>query len=672
MSVTAALVGAGGVCEGSRANGNSVMSRRSVWQTAEARRTYVAGGLWIAGSVAALLVGDTHEAAWLHLRIDLPGLVLLAGALVGGWNFFPKGIRAVRRLRLDMNFLMTVAIIGALLIGEPVEAAAIAALFSLAELLEASAVARARQSIEVLVRLAPDRARVITEGGEEHDVPAVGLRTGQRVRVRLGEIIPIDGRVVDGESAVEESAVTGESLPATKMIGDTVFAGTVVADGYLEVEAGTDAGDTTLDRIVRLVRQAQAQRSPSERVVQRFARYYTPAVTGLALLTMTLPPWLGLGSGLEWFTRGLTLLVIACPCALVIATPVSVISAITSAARHGVLIKGGEYLEALGQTCAMAFDKTGSLTAGRLEVVALEPLEGVPAEEVLRLAVAVEQRSEHPVARAIVAYAKGRPAGRSNHTVSGFQSRIGRGAIARVDGREVRVGSPDLFPDVPLPHRFAELEQEGRTVVLVGTDGRLLGMIALADQPRPGAAWVLDQLRRLGVHERIMVTGDHELVARSIADRLGITDVRARLLPEEKVATVKGLLANHGTVAMLGDGVNDAPALATATVGIAMGAAGSPATIETADVALMADDLRILPYAVRIAKLARRVIIFNVAMALALKIALAVGAVLGAVSLLVAVLVGDMGASLAVTLNAMRLARLDPEAGIGGPVSSGH
>ncbi len=646
--------------------------RRSVWQTAEARRTYVAGVLWIGGTVAALVVGDAHQPAWLRLRVDVPGLALLTGALVGGWNFFPKGVRAVRRVRLDMNFLMTVAIIGALFIGEPIEAAAIAALFSLAELLEASALARARRSIEALVHLAPEGARVVTEDGEEHDVPAALLRTGQRVRVRPGEIIPIDGTVVDGESAVDESTVTGESLPATKAVGAAVFAGTVVADGYLEVEAATDAGDTTLDRIVRLVRQAQTQRSPSERFVQRFARYYTPAVTGLAVLTMTVPPLLGLGSGLEWFTRGLTLLVVACPCALVIATPVSVVSAITSAARHGVLIKGGESLEALGRTRAMAFDKTGTLTAGRLEVVALEPVDGATVDELLRLAVAVERRSEHPIAQAIVAYAARELEGDAAEAVSGFQSRIGRGTVARVDGREVRVGSPELFPDVPLPSRFAELERAGKTVVLVGVDGELLGMIGLADQPRPGVAWVLDQLERLGVHERIMVTGDHELVARSIAARVGIADVRARLLPEDKVATVKELLAEHGTVAMLGDGVNDAPALATATVGIAMGAAGSPATIETADVALMADDLRMLPYAVRMARLARRVIIINVAVALALKVALAVGAVLGVVSLLLAVLVGDMGASLAVTANAMRLARLDPDAGADAPVSSGH
>jgi Cd2+/Zn2+-exporting ATPase len=636
------------------------LERRSTWATAAARRTYVAGVLWLGGTAAAFAAGERHEAAWLHLRLDAAGLTLLAAALIGGWNFFPKAVRAVRRLRLDMNFLMTVAIIGALMIGEPVEAAAIAALFSLAELLEAAAVARARRSIEELVRLAPEHARVVGEDGSEREVPASALRTGQRVRVRPGEKIPIDGRVVDGESAVNEATVTGESVPVNKVPGDAVYAGTLVAEGYLEIEATTDAGDTTLDRIVRLVRDAQARRSPSERFIERFARHYTPAVTGLALLTMVAPPLLGWGTGVEWFTRGLTLLVIACPCALVIATPVTVVSAITSAARHGVLIKGGEYLEALGRTCAMAFDKTGSLTQGRLEVTDVEGLEGTSPAHVLRLAQAVEQRSEHPIAKAIVAHGVASGTDARDAAVSDFEARTGRGAVARVDGREVRVGTPDLFSGEALPGRFTQLERQGRTVVLVGDGNRVIGLIALADQPRPGAAAVIERLRQLGIHEQTMLTGDHELVAESIGRRLGVPNVLARLLPEEKVEVVERMRREHHTVAMLGDGVNDAPALAAASVGIAMGAAGSPATIETADVALMADDLAMLPYAVRLAQLARRIIRFNIALALGLKLVLAVGAVAGLVSLLVAVLVGDMGASLVVTANAMRLARLGP------------
>jgi len=637
------------------------LGHRPTWNTAEAGRTYVAGALWVLGAGLALLTSAPDIAGWLRVRLDAPGLLLLAGALIGGWNFFPKAVRAVRRLRLDMNFLMTVAIIGALLIGEPIEAAAIAALFSLAELLEASAVARARRSIEELVRLAPERARLVREGGAEQEVPAAELEKGQRIRVRPGEKVPIDGTVVDGESAVDESTVTGESVPVTRRVGDPVYAGTILAEGYLEIEATTDAGDTTLDRIVRLVRQAQARRSPSERFVERFAKYYTPAVTLLALVTMTVPPWLGLGSGLEWFTRGLTLLVVACPCAMVIATPVTVVSAITSAARHGVLIKGGEYLETLGRTCAMAFDKTGSLTEGQLKVSAVEGLNGARPHDVLRLAAQVERRSEHPIAKAIVSHAQEQGAPLSGADVTEFEAPTGRGVVARVDGRELRVGTPDLFPGEPLPERFGELEAQGKTVVLVGDGARLVGLIALADQPRASAAQILRQLERLGVHEQVMLTGDHELVAESIARELGIATVRARLLPDEKVRVVEELRRTHETVAMLGDGVNDAPALAAASVGIAMGGAGSPATIETADVALMADDLGMLPYAVHLAKRARHVIMFNIGLAVGLNLLLAGGAVGGVVSLLVAVLVGDMGASLVVTINAMRLARLSPE-----------
>lgn len=639
----------------------SAFERRSPWRTAGAWRTYVAGALWIGGTAVAFVIRELDVSGWLRIRLDLAGVILLAAALIGGWNFFPKGVRAVRRLRLDMNFLMTVAILGALLIGEPIEAAAIAALFSLAELLEAAAVMRARRSIEELVRLAPERARVVRPDGTEDDVPTSALRKGQRVRVRPGEKIPIDGRVTDGESAVNEATVTGESVPANKTPGDPVYAGTLLHEGYLEIEATTDAGDTTLDRIVHLVRQAQSRRAPSEQFVERFARYYTPAVTVLALITMIGPPLLGWGTGLEWFTRGLTLLVIACPCALVIATPVTVMSAITSAARHGVLIKGGVYLEALGRTCAMAFDKTGSLTTGRLEVTDVEGVDGSAPNDILALAVAAESRSEHPIARAIVAHGRDvLPPGAERFAISDFEAQTGRGVIAKVNGRELRVGTPALFAEPATPKRLAELQQAGKTVVLVGDSKGVRGLIALADAPRAQARTVLQRLHSLGVHERIMLTGDHERVARSVGDALGIDKVLAGLLPEDKVRAIEDLKREHGTVSMLGDGVNDAPALATADVGIAMGAAGSPATIETADIALMADDIAMLPYAVLMAKRARSLVRFNIGLALALKLVLAAGAVGGVVTLLVAVLLGDVGATIAVTVNAMHLARMKP------------
>jgi len=634
-----------------------VKAARAPWRSAAARRTYVAGALWIAGAALSWALDEPNVAGWLRVRIDAAGLLLLASAAIGGWNFFPKGLRAIRTLRLDMNFLMTLAIIGALLIGEPTEAAAIASLFSLAELLEASAVARARRSIEQLVHLSPEQATLVTADGGERLVGAATLRRGDRVRVRPGEKIPIDGVVVDGASAVNEASVTGESIPIAKASGDAVFAATVNEDGYLEIEATTDAGQTTLDRVVQLVRTAEARRAPLERFVDRFARVYTPAVTVAAGLVIVIPPLLGLGTALDWFGRGLTLLVVACPCALVIATPVTVVSAITSASRHGVLIKGGEYLESLGRACAMAFDKTGTLTLGQFRVTNVSVTDTLGPDRMLALAAAAEQRSEHPIARAIAAAtpASQRP------SVSRFQSLPGRGVIAEVDGREVRVGSAALMPEAGEPAEAVQFENEGKTVVLVAVDGKVAGLIAVEDTVRPEAADVLRRLGQLGIHEFIMVTGDHERLARAVAARVAIDDVRAGLLPEAKVEAVRGLATRHsGGVLMLGDGVNDAPALAAATVGIAMGAAGSPAAIETADVALMADDLEMLPYAVHVGRLARRLIRWNIGLALGLKLVLAIGAVAGVVTLMMAVLFGDVGASLAVTLNAMRLARVQP------------
>lgn len=637
--------------------------RRSPWTTADAHRTYVAGGLWVLGILVVLLTRAPDQAGWLRLRLDAAGLVFLAAALIGGWNFFPKGVHSARTLKLDMNFLMTVAIIGALLIGESLEAAAIAFLFSLAELLEHSAVVRARNSIDELIRLTPEQATVVEPDGSERTVPVSRLKKGWHVRVRPGEKVPIDGRVLEGESAVNEATLTGESIPVPKGVGDPVYASTLNQDGFLEVEAVTDAGDTALDRIVRLVREAQTRRSPTEEFVKRFARYYTPAVTALAAVTMLVPPLLGMGSSLTWFVRGLTLLVVACPCALVIATPVTVVSAITSAARNGVLIKGGEHLEALGGVCAMAFDKTGTLTYGRLEVTDVLPMSGGAEDDLLGLAAVVEARSEHPIAKAIVARAGSsalRRASDGGAKVTDFRARPGRGVVARVDGTEVRVGTLEMFPDLPVPERMSELERQGKTVVVVGRDGGVAGLIALADTLRPEAPEVLRELRRQGIHEQVMLTGDQEYVARAIAERLEVDKVLSSLLPEEKVDAVTELVADHEGVAMVGDGVNDAPALAASSVGIAMGGVGSPAAIETADIALMADDLNMLPYSRRISRLARRLVRFNIGLALGLKLLLAAGAIGGVVSLLVAVLVGDMGASIAVTLNAMRLARLRP------------
>jgi len=652
---------------GSIANG-SESRRPSPWTTAEARRTYWSGALWVAGLLFTLLTNSRPPSGGrLGVALDPAGLLFLAGAFVGGLNFFAKGVRSARSLRLDMNFLMTVAILGAVMIGEPLEAAAIAFLFSLAELLEHSAVVRARNSIDELLRLAPETACVVDDDGAERVVPTSDLRAGQRVRVRPGEKIPIDGVVRDGESAVDQANVTGESVPVRKSLGDVVYGSTLNTEGYLEVEATTDAGDTTIERIARLVREAQGQRSPTEQFVKTFARYYTPIVTGLAVAVMIVPPMLGFGANLTWFVRGLTLLVIACPCALVIATPVTIMSALTAAARNGVLIKGGEYVEAFGATCAIAFDKTGTLTLGRLEVTDVIPVSQSDAD-FLRLVASAERGSEHPIARAVVAHARDvLPDLGDGLPLESFRAHPGLGVSARLDGLPLVVGTEELLRqtgaddlDESLRERFDAREREGKTVMVASLDGSVIGLVALSDTLRPEAAGVLAQLRKDGVHHQIILTGDQPYSAQAVGAAVGADRVLAKLKPAEKVEAIRRLSEAHKYVAMLGDGVNDAPALASADVGIAMGGAGSPATIETADIVLMGDDLAMLPYARRVSRMARSLVRFNIAFALGLKALLAIGAVGGFVSLLVAVLVGDLGASLAVTLNAMRLGRLKP------------
>ncbi|MDE3013531.1 MAG: cation-translocating P-type ATPase [Gemmatimonadota bacterium] len=642
--------------------------RPSPWTSTEAWRTYLAGLFWAAGLV--LFFGSTSEpesSGWMRVHTDPAGLIFLAAALIGGWNFFPKGLRAIRTLKLDMNFLMTVAIIGAVVIGEPLEAAAIAFLFSLAELLEHSAVVRARNSIDALLRLAPERASVVGDDGEERTVPTSELRSGQVVRVRPGEKVPIDGQVISGHAAVNQANVTGESVPVGKKPGDTVFASTLNTDGILEIEATSDAGDTTLDRIARLVKEAQSQRSETEQFVKTFARYYTPTVTILAVVVMTLPPLMGWGTPLSWFVRGLTLLVIACPCALVIATPVTIVSALTSAARHGVLIKGGEYVESLGGTCAIAFDKTGTLTQGRLEVTDFVSLGTANSDALLRLVVAVERGSEHPIGRAITEFGELKGLGRHGPVPTGFRAHPGRGVSARIDTSPVVVGTLGFLEmtnagslDADGVAQFDALERAGKTVVVASQGGTVVGLVALADTLRPEAPEVLARLRQDGVHHQVILTGDQPYAAEAVRAAVGADEVHAQLTPAEKVEAVRRIRGAHEGVAMLGDGVNDAPALAAADVGIAMGGAGSPATIETADIALMADDLSMLPYARRLSQLARTLVRFNIAFALGLKAILAVGAVTGYVSLIVAVLVGDLGATLAVTANAMRLGRVRP------------
>lgn len=610
------------------------------------------------------LIAATVSGLALALGLGLPWIIgpsllatmLLATALVaGGWYVAPRGLRALRHRSPDMHALMTIAAVGAVLIGDWGEGASALFLFSVALLLEGWAVGRARRSIGALLDLAPAEALVIRLGGEQ-TVPVAEIKVGERIRVRPGERVALDGTILSGESALNEAPITGEATPADKGPGHQVFAGTINGHGALEVRTTAAASDTTLARVLHAVEDAQAARAPVQSLVERFARIYTPVVLGLAALVAVLPPLLGAGTWEVWLYRALTLVVIACPCALVISTPVTLVSALTGAARSGVLIKGGARLEALARVRVIAFDKTGTLTEGRPELTDVITLDGLPQPELLRLAAAVERHSEHPVARAIASAALER--GLPPAEVHGFTALPGWGARATVEGRQVSLGNRRLCDQIGAcrddVHALLErLEGEGKTAVLVADGAAPLGVLAVADRLRPAAASALADLRRAGVQRVVMLTGDSEAVAHGVAAAVGISEVRARLLPEDKHRAVRQLEADFGPVAVVGDGVNDAPALAAASVGIAMGAAGTHVALETADVALMGDNLALLAPTIRRARHTLAIIRQNMVVAIGLKALFLVLAVLGQATLWMAV-AADMGASLLVIANGLR------------------
>lgn len=596
------------------------------------------------------------------------GLLVIA-AIVGGYPVARAGWAALRATRRpDMNALMTVAIIGALAVGEYAEAGVVVFLFSVGELLEALTMDRARGAVRALMALRPPEATRWTPEGEER-VPVEALAVGDRVLIRPGERIPADGRVWEGRSAVDQSPITGESMPVEKGPGDEVFAGTVNGPGALTVEVTRAASDSTLARIIHMVEEAQEQRAPSQRLVDRFAVVYTPAVVVGALLVATVPPILGLGPFPQWLYRALVLLVIACPCALVLSTPVAVVSGLTAAARAGILIKGGVHLEELARLRAVAFDKTGTLTVGEPRLVGGEcanhaadrrPQECPECLDLLAKAAAVEARSGHPLARAVVRAAQELGVADRYGMAEAVESTPGRGVQGQVAGHGVRVGSHayvhgEREGDDPFCRRVDAVAARGRTAVVVEDvccGNRAYGVVA--DAPRPEASAVIGALRGMGVRRTVMLTGDRAPVAERVARAVGVDEFRAELLPEQKVAAVEELLARYGTVAMVGDGVNDAPALARASVGIAMGAVGSDVALETADVALMGDDLWGVPRAVHLGRRTVAVIRQNVAFSLATKAAFLALAVAGLATLWMAVF-ADVGVSLLVILNGMRV-----------------
>ncbi len=607
-----------------------------------------------AGLAAGLVLHAVHAGAAVERSV-------LAVAIAAGASLTVRKAMAALRMRmLDINVLMLVAAVGAVALGQWAEAGSVVFLFALAQTLEARTLERARNAVRALLDLAPAVA-VVREAEGDRTVDVENVAPGMVLLVRPGEKIPLDGVVVSGESAVNQAPVTGESLPQDKAPGDAVFAGTINGRGALDVRVTHTRRDSTLARIIHLVEQAQAQRAPAQTFVERFARVYTPAVLVLAALLAVVPP-LALGAPwATWIYRALVLLVVSCPCALVISTPVSVVAALAGAARKGVLIKGGLHLERAGRVRCIAFDKTGTLTHGTPEVVEVTPLAAASPSTIVSLAASVEHRSHHPIARAILEFA----ASSNIHVPAGHDVRSleGRGAEGRVRGAQVVLGNHRLFEEARLctPEVHERLERasaRGRTAVLVASGGQAIGIIEIADRPREGGRDALEMLRRQGIAHIVMLTGDSRSTAARIGEELGVDEVRADLLPDDKVKAVDELRSRFGSVAMVGDGINDAPALASADIGIAMGAAGSGTALETADVALMADELLKIPYALRLSRSTLRNIQANLAISIVLKAAFIGLAAAGLATLWMAI-VADTGASIIVIANALRLLRAD-------------
>lgn len=598
-----------------------------------------------------------------------------AAIVVGGYRIAIVGVTGLKTRTIGIEFLMTIAVIGAALIGEWAEGAAVIFLFSIGETLEAYSMDRTRKSVRSLMNLTPKQA-LVRRNGEEIVVRIEQLNIGDLIIVKPGERIAMDGVVEAGYSMVNQAPITGEALPVEKQAGDAVYAGTINHQGAIEVRVTKLPKDNTIARIIDLIEEAQAQKAPSQKFVDTFAQYYTPLVIVIAIGIALIPPLFIDGEFTTWFYRALVMLVVSCPCALVISTPVAIVSAIGNAARHGVLIKGGVHLEKLGRLAAIAFDKTGTLTLGIPTVEHVETLAHISEHKLIELATAVEMRSEHPLAQAIVRYAadQGVEATAGEH----FHSFIGLGAVAQVNGRKVYIGSPKLFEQrlgVALADDTAQtihrLQEEGHTVILLGMENEgsaaehvkgypslsLLGLFGITDRVREQSKRAIDALHTAGIKKLYMLTGDHQGTAKAISEQLGgQLDYRAELMPDDKVDAIKTLLKKHNHVAMVGDGVNDAPALATATVGIAMGTAGTDTALETADIALMKDDLERLPFTVKLSRQTVAIIKQNIGFALILKALFLLMIIPGWITLWLAV-VADVGASLIVILNGMRLLR---------------
>lgn len=639
----------------SAANGSAVPQQKekpSFWQTYHALLYSVL--LIVLGYISYGMNGE-------HNLITI--LLFLAATMISGIKLFSVGLKNLLRLDFDMRTLMTVAVIGGGIIGEWAEVAVVVILFAVSEALERYSMERARQSIHQLMDIAPKEA-LIRRGSQELTVAVEEIEIGDVMLVKPGQKIAMDGVVIAGQSAVNQAAITGESIPAAKGIGDEVFAGTLNGEGWIEVKITKHVEDTTIARIIHLVEEAQAERAPAQAFIDKFAKVYTPAIMVVAALVAILPPLLLDGSWANWVYQGLAVLVVGCPCALVISTPISIVSAIGNAAKHGVLIKGGIYLEEMGAVKAIAFDKTGTLTLGVPSVTNYEVFDDADADQLLAIIAALEHRSQHPLASAIVSKAHEAGVDDGAVEVESFTAITGKGISGKVHGVNFYVGSPKLFTEelaaeLPqaLQQRIDELQLQGKTVMLAGMEQRILALIAVADELRATSQQVLQELHKLNIAHTVMLTGDAHNTAQFIGRSAGVTDIEAELMPEDKLHRVKQLQQRYGKVAMVGDGVNDAPALAASTVGIAMGGAGTDTALETADIALMADDLSKLPFAVKLSRKAMQIIKINIAFAIGIKLIALLLVIPGWLTLWIAI-TADIGATLAVSLNSMRLMRM--------------
>jgi len=613
---------------------------------------------------SGVLVTTALVADWSKGSAAVVAAFSIAAMLSGGWFLLPKAWQAIKRLRPDINLLVVIAAIGAAIIGEWVEAAAVVFLFGVAEWLEGWADRRARRAVEALLEIAPKMAAVKRDG-KFAEVPVEEVKLEETVAVKSGMGIPLDGEVLSGESGVNQAPITGEAVPVDKKAGDTVFAGSINGEGSLEIRVTKVAGDTMLSRIIRLVKEAQEQKAPTQRFVDLFARYYTPLVTLGALLVFLVPPLFMNGDWSQWLYRACVLLIVACPCALVISTPVSIVAGLTALAKRGVLVKGGAHLEEVAKLKALAVDKTGTITEGKPKVQGVEVVGQVSEQDILRIAASIDAHSAHPLAKAVVQYAAEQKV--AFNRADNYQNRSGRGAEGVIDGHSYFLGNHRFAHELGVCNenvevRLATIEGRGHSVVVVGhrphdsCAGEVLGIIAIGDTLRADAADSIRALHEAGVVSVMMLSGDNQRAVDFIAKQVGIDEPRGDLLPDDKVAAVKALREKYGVVGMVGDGVNDAPAMATANIGIAMGMAGTDAAIETADITLMKDDLGKIAETIRLGRRTLAIIRFNITFALGLKLVFLILTLAGFASLWLAIL-ADTGATLLVVANALRLLR---------------